>query len=242
MAETFPEAKQPEENGRSGRKSRIREWFRGFFGKPQEIKKPEEPKKELKSSVYSYKNIREEIPEYKPKMPSEPLEKKLSPPVEKKHPVIGPIAKVEAKQKKIADLSHLDDAALFEKMTGEKPSAEDLAKLRQASPREKEASPEKPKNKGEILKDYPENPQDELDLHGKTAVEAEKEIKLFLLRAKRLSMRMVRIVTGKGLHSEEGRSVLREVADKRVIQLKREGLIFSHKWEKGGGSILVYLP
>jgi len=241
MAETLPEAKRPEENGRSSRMSRIREWLKGFFGKPQETTKPEE-QKVVQSSVYTHKNIREEIPELKPKIVLEPSTKKLWLPAEKKRPVLSPITKVEAGQRKIADLSHLDDATLFEKMTGEKPTMEDLTKLRQVSAKEKDIGTEKPKNKGEILKEYPEIPQDELDLHGKTATEAEREIRLFILRAKRLSMRLVRIVTGKGLHSEEGRSVLKEVADKRVIQLKREGLVFSHKWEKGGGSILVYLP
>lgn len=143
------------------------------------------------------------------------------------------------KERKIQSLNHLDDETLYEKLTGEKPSApSDLAPLKAVENKESEPTET---TKADRMKTYPTNPQEELDLHGKKALEAEREIRLFILRAKRQSMRLVRIITGKGLHSEEGQSVLRDVAEKKAIELKREGVVFSHKWEKGSGSLLVYL-
>jgi len=144
------------------------------------------------------------------------------------------------KKEKIQSLNHLDDEALYEKLTGEKPSApSDLAPLKVVE--DKESKPMGKLTKADQMKTYPTTPQDELDLHGKTALEAEKEIRLFILRAKRQSMRLVRIITGKGLHSREGQSVLRDVAESKAIELKGEGLVFSHKWEKGSGALLIYL-
>ena len=152
-----------------------------------------------------------------------------------------PIAVEKSKPKKIESLDHLDEAALIEKMTGEKLSPDELATIKAVS-NEKEEITEKPKNKGEILKDYPKIPQETLDLHGKTATEAEREIRLFILRAKRESKRMIRIITGKGLHSEGGQSVLKGVVENKVVELKDEGLVLDRKWEKGGGgALLVYL-
>ncbi len=45
---------------------------------------------------------------------------------------------------------------------------------------------------------------DPLDLHGKTKSEAELELKIFLNRSESEGKSLVRVITGKGLHSENG--------------------------------------
>jgi len=92
----------------------------------------------------------------------------------------------------------------------------------------------------EKIKHYPK-PQRELDLHGQTANEATREIGRFLINAQAQRIRTVRIITGKGLHSPHMQSILPEVTEKRIAELKKEGLVLDFKKEKGGGAFLVYL-
>lgn len=49
----------------------------------------------------------------------------------------------------------------------------------------------------------------ELDLHQMTRDEARREVSGFIDEAKQLGYRKIRIITGKGLHSENGEGVLR---------------------------------
>ncbi len=93
---------------------------------------------------------------------------------------------------------------------------------------------------GEQVKHYPK-PQRELDLHGKTASEAIREIGHFLQNARYQRIRTVRIITGKGLHSPDLKSVLPEMTEKKLAELKRAGSVLAFKREKGGGAFLVYL-
>ncbi len=51
--------------------------------------------------------------------------------------------------------------------------------------------------------------QDSLDLHGMTGREAIQELKAFLESSKRKGYEKVLVVHGRGLHSPEGRSILR---------------------------------
>jgi DNA-nicking Smr family endonuclease len=53
------------------------------------------------------------------------------------------------------------------------------------------------------------DPDDELDLHGKTQEEAIRMVQNFLLRAKHKRLRAVLIITGRGLNSGEHGPVLR---------------------------------
>ena len=53
------------------------------------------------------------------------------------------------------------------------------------------------------------NAQDEIDLHLLRLEDAVKEASLFLEESQRRGLRKVRIVTGKGLHSENGEAVIR---------------------------------
>ncbi|MBN2096146.1 Smr/MutS family protein [Candidatus Peregrinibacteria bacterium] len=94
---------------------------------------------------------------------------------------------------------------------------------------------------GEQVKHYPK-PQRELDLHGKIANEAMREIDHFLQNAGSQRIRTVRIITGKGLHSPNMRSILPEVTEQKIAELKRVGNVLTFKKEKGGGAFVVYLP
>jgi DNA-nicking Smr family endonuclease len=96
---------------------------------------------------------------------------------------------------------------------------------------------------GERIKSYPE-PQEELDLHGYTAVQAESRTETFIRSARLRRLRTVRVIVGKGQHSN-GKAVLPDVVEARIIQLKQNRLVLSYKWEKKdkrkSGALIVYL-
>lgn len=96
-------------------------------------------------------------------------------------------------------------------------------------------------NEGAVdFKTFPK-PQRELDLHGMTGEEAQQSTRHFLKSAHHQNLQTVRIITGKGLHSKQGKSVLRQVAEGFLADLKQQKMILGFKWEKGKGSVLVYL-
>lgn len=110
---------------------------------------------------------------------------------------------------------------------------------------QEKAGPEKaPLSDREKLKAYP-HPQDELDLHGKTGPEAERKTATFIRETASLQLRTIRIITGKGLHSD-GPAILPDVVETKLKELQAENLIFTFTWEKGAkhksGSVIVYLP
>ncbi|MDF1614131.1 Smr/MutS family protein [Desulfurivibrio dismutans] len=88
-------------------------------------------------------------------------------------------------------------------------------------------------------------PQEELDLHGLTTPEAEKAIKRFVSGCRELRLTTLRIITGKGLHSQ-GPPVLPPVAEATLETLKEDKKVASFHWEKKrhkrGGALIVYLP
>lgn len=96
---------------------------------------------------------------------------------------------------------------------------------------------------GQRLKGYPP-PQAEFDCHGLTAVEAEKKLHRFIAQAGRTSLRTLRVITGKGLHSPGG-PVLRDMVESELRLLKKNGAIVAFRWEKKekerSGSVIVYL-
>jgi len=96
---------------------------------------------------------------------------------------------------------------------------------------------------GAIRKSPP--PQEQLDLHGCTAAEAEIKTENFLARARRNHLKTVLVITGKGIHSPEG-SVLKDVIEARLKSMKNDGSILAWLWEKKtreeSGALLVYLP
>ncbi len=108
---------------------------------------------------------------------------------------------------------------------------------------QKESVTEKPKSLKEQLKKYPE-PKKELDLHGYTGAQAVIRTEAFVFESIRQKLRTIRIVVGKGLHSE-GKAVLKEVVEDKLARMKQDGFIFNFKWEKDSklksGAIVVYL-
>jgi DNA-nicking Smr family endonuclease len=93
------------------------------------------------------------------------------------------------------------------------------------------------------LSKYP-GPQDEIDLHGLKGDEAELKADFFIRDSKARGFVTIRIIVGKGNHSE-GRAVLPDIVEGKIIDLKREGQIYTFKWEKGrklkSGSVIIYL-
>lgn len=92
---------------------------------------------------------------------------------------------------------------------------------------------------------YHPPPQEELDLHGLTAVEAEKAIHRFIAGCRKLRLATLRIITGKGLHSP-GPPVLPPVAEATLATLQEQKQVAAFRWEKKrqgrGGAVIVYLP
>jgi hypothetical protein len=95
----------------------------------------------------------------------------------------------------------------------------------------------------EKLRRYPA-PQAQLDLHGATASKAHQQATAFIRRARADGLFTVRIIVGKGLHSEGG-AVLPDVVEDLLVALKREDLVLSYRWEKRikrkSGALIVFL-
>lgn len=84
--------------------------------------------------------------------------------------------------------------------------------------------------------------QDELDLHGATALQAERMLRQFLLEAHAHDHGCVRIIHGKGLQADGGAPVLKNLVD-RLLRLRSDVLAFhsAPAGQGGTGAILVLL-
>lgn len=93
------------------------------------------------------------------------------------------------------------------------------------------------------IADYPP-PQEVMDLHGCTAEQAEEKTEAFIRKAGHKGMRTLLIIVGKGLHSE-GRAVLPDVVENRLLLLKKQNRVLAYEWEKKiqrkSGALIVYL-
>ncbi len=93
------------------------------------------------------------------------------------------------------------------------------------------------------LKRYP-RPEKNLDLHGFTAIGAEIKARAFITTAKKQGYFTLRIIVGKGRHSEDG-PVLPDVIEDLLKILKEENIVLSFQWEgpkkSKSGAIIVYL-
>ncbi len=92
-------------------------------------------------------------------------------------------------------------------------------------------------------KSSPPPPQAELDLHGLKAKEAIAAADFFLQEARRRKLTTVRIITGKGIHSQ-GEAVLRDVIDDKLVDWKAQRLILAFLWEqqtklRSGSAIII---
>lgn len=84
--------------------------------------------------------------------------------------------------------------------------------------------------------------QDELDLHGATATQAEQLLRQFLLEAHDHDHGCVRIIHGKGLQSDGGAPVLKNLVD-RLLRQRNDVLAFhsAPPAQGGTGAVLVLL-
>jgi DNA-nicking Smr family endonuclease len=84
--------------------------------------------------------------------------------------------------------------------------------------------------------------EEELDLHHSGAVEAEAMLRGFLKDARRVGLGCIRIVHGKGLHSDSGIPVLKNLVD-RILRQRADVLAFhsAPPAQGGHGAVLVLL-
>jgi DNA-nicking Smr family endonuclease len=84
--------------------------------------------------------------------------------------------------------------------------------------------------------------QDELDLHGATAAQAEALLRQFLLEAHAHEHGCVRIIHGKGLQSDGGAPVLKNLVD-RLLRQRNDVLAFhsAPAGQGGTGAVLALL-
>ncbi|MCX6583236.1 MAG: Smr/MutS family protein [Candidatus Aminicenantes bacterium] len=147
---------------------------------------------------------------------------------------LGELFQVEdAKKKK----SQEDFARLFEK------SQVDIYQRVMLLEKKKDPVGTKSLPPSERVKGYPA-PQEELDLHGFSAAKAESATEFFIRNTRRLKIQTVRIIVGKGMHSD-GKAVLPDVVEAKIIELKHRDWVLNYKWEKKdkrkSGSMIVYL-
>ena len=107
----------------------------------------------------------------------------------------------------------------------------------------KDRPPPRPVPLKKRLKRYPP-PQVQLDLHGFTATRARSHAEAWLRRHWRNGFFTVRIVVGRGLHSEAG-AVLPDVVEDLMPRLKRDGVVLWFEWDRReksrSGAVIVYL-
>lgn len=80
----------------------------------------------------------------------------------------------------------------------------------------------------------------ELDLHGYTVDEARLEVEDFLCECRAEGLGKVRVITGKGLHSENQTGVLRAYV-KRMLDAQDLRYEYAKYNEGGEGALDVYL-
>ena len=87
-------------------------------------------------------------------------------------------------------------------------------------------------------------PGAELDLHGCHVREALVRVEAFLETAALQGLDAVRIIVGKGLHSQGG-AVLPDAVEGKIVDLKRRGRVATFAWEKkhkrASGAVIVFL-
>jgi len=139
--------------------------------------------------------------------------------------------------------------------TGEKtcpPKAEDgpaqdftalLASYLSRPRQKKQSAPPKPMPYHKRIKRYPP-PEKDLDLHGFTALGAQLKARSFLTTCKLQGYFTVRIIVGKGLHSDLG-PVLPDTIEDLLSRLKTQDIVLGFAWERKkksrSGSVIVYL-
>jgi len=87
---------------------------------------------------------------------------------------------------------------------------------------------------------YLEKIEAEIDLHGLTKEEAKMALENFLSEAKKNKYKKIRIITGKGLHSQSGQGILNQYIRKAI---ENKGLKYSDAklCEGGSGAIDIWM-
>jgi DNA-nicking Smr family endonuclease len=183
---------------------------------------------EIKKEVLPEKKVQ---PQKSPKKPKKKLNKKKSSPQN-----ITASLKKEEKPKQIRQISNQED--LYELFTGEKNPG-----IKEYVPPISSLKSFKPSKN--CLKESKLRPQKVYDLHGMGFTEADKKIENSLMSAKLKGLGSICFITGKGKHSRNMQPVLRDLAEKKAVELKKKGAICSFEWEKKqkkkSGSIIFYL-
>lgn len=233
---------------------KIFSFIRGFFSRQTETPGAVVPEPETSVPVESQPvEVSPPIPK-EPPPPSPP-----APPVKRKKIKTPPKRKPRVDNKGFRIITESDDLEkLFRVDTVKhKKREEDFAKLFEKSQtdtyqqqmlKEKMHAPgvenKKPLTATEKIKLYPQVPQTELDLHGYTGREAAVKAETFIRDTRLRGLKTVRIIVGKGLHSD-GKAVLPDVVETRIIEFKRRKWVLSYKWEKKdkrkSGALIVYL-
>jgi DNA-nicking Smr family endonuclease len=107
----------------------------------------------------------------------------------------------------------------------------------------KKPVPAKPMPFHKRIKRYPP-PEMDLDLHGFTALGAQLRARSFLTGCRQQGYFTVRIIVGKGRHSDTG-PVLPDTIEGLLVQLKAQEIVLGFEWERKkksrSGSVIVYL-
>ncbi|CCK79180.1 Smr/MutS family protein [Desulfobacula toluolica] len=139
----------------------------------------------------------------------------------------------------------LDDLSV-EHDSAEVSSREEFIQLLEASFKKGKEKPVKkppPVPVKKRLKRYPPV-EIELDLHGYTAIGAQVKTRSFIHTSKQQGIFTVRIIVGKGLHSDIG-PVLPDVVEDVLQELKQQDLVIGYEWDKKkkskSGAVIVYI-
>lgn len=125
-------------------------------------------------------------------------------------------------------------------------SEQDFAQLLEKSLKNKKSSSSANKTQISVkkrLKRYPPV-EIELDLHGFNAIGAEVKARSFIHTCKHRGYFTIRIIVGKGLHSDLG-PVLPDVVEDLLREMKKKDLVIGYKWDKKkkskSGAVIVYI-
>ncbi|MBU8909663.1 MAG: Smr/MutS family protein [Desulfobacterales bacterium] len=128
----------------------------------------------------------------------------------------------------------------------ENPSKEIFSELLEESFKNREVKPAKktsPMPVKKRIKRYPPV-EVELDLHGYNAIGAQVRARSFINNCKHQGFFTLRIIVGKGLHSDLG-PVLPDVVEDVCKEMKKQNLVIWYEWDKKkkskSGAVIVYL-
>ena len=125
-------------------------------------------------------------------------------------------------------------------------SKEDFSELLEESFKKGEAKSAKKTSPMPVKKRLKRYPPVEivLDLHGYNAIGAQVKTRSFILSCKHQGFFTLRIIVGKGLHSDLG-PVLPDVVEVVVKEMKKQDQVIFYEWDKKkktkSGALIVYL-